>query len=179
MGGWPDISVPGFRNTAPANEGGFNADDMCACCPTLTYQQRVIGFVTTMIVGYILSFVGTLLLIGGGPAGIRGFAVLYVLGNLIALSGTGFLIGPKSHCKKMFHKNRRFAAIFYLVMLLVVFIAAVAGAFVAIVLVLLVIQCIAAVWYTASYIPYGRTMIINTFCGPCKDSFKDCTGDEA
>jgi Got1/Sft2-like family len=142
-------------------------------CPSLTYQQRVIGFVVCIILGYILSFVGTLMLISASSTGIRNFAVLYVVGNLIALGGTGFLVGPATQCRKMFHKVRRIAAIIYLVMLAAVFIAAVAGAPVPLVLVLLVIQCIAAVWYSASYIPYGRKMIIGFCCAPCKEQFKE------
>jgi hypothetical protein len=42
---------------------------------------------------------------------------------------------------------------------------------------LLLLEICAAVWYSASYIPYGRKMIIscfkNTCCRPCKDMFKD------
>ena len=40
--------------------------------------------------------------------GIRNFAALYVLGNIIALCSTGFLVGPKNQCKKMFDKTRRY-----------------------------------------------------------------------
>jgi Got1/Sft2-like family len=143
--GWPDISVPGFRSAGNSGggDGGFNTDEMCSMCPTLSYQQRMIGFVVCMVVGYILAFMGTLLLISGS---IGLFAALYVIGNIISLGGTSFLIGPKSHCKKMFHPSRRYAAIAYLSLLLATFIAAVAGAFVVIVLMLLVLQLMAAVW---------------------------------
>lgn len=40
------------------------------------------------------------------------------------------------------------------------------GAPVEIVLLLLILQLMAAIWYTASYIPYGRAMIRNAVC-PC------------
>ncbi|CAM9130596.1 unnamed protein product [Chrysoparadoxa australica] len=136
--------------------------------PKLTYTQRLIGFGVCMGLGYILSLMGTLMLLGGGPKAIRNFAALYVIGNIVALSGTGFLVGPQSQCKKMFHKCRRYACIFYLTMLAAVFVAAVAGAHVIIVLLLLIVQALAAVWYTASYIPYGRKFIVNTCCMPCK-----------
>ena len=39
--------------------------------------------------------------------GIRNFTALYVLGNVIALCSTGFLLGPRRQCKKMFHPTRR------------------------------------------------------------------------
>ncbi|CAM9699549.1 unnamed protein product [Phaeothamnion confervicola] len=167
------INIPGMsRSTEPTFQ-----DEMCDMCPKLTYQQRVIGFAVCCVVGYFLSLLGVLLLIGGGPAAIRNFAVLYVFGNVIALCGTGFLIGPARQCKKMFHPTRRIAAVIYLSMLLIVFIAAIAGAPVIVVLLLLIIQCCAAVWYSVSYIPYGRKAIVNccknTVCKPCKDVVKD------
>mmetsp|Transcript_6439 Transcript_6439/g.9658 ORF Transcript_6439/g.9658 Transcript_6439/m.9658 type:complete len:173 (+) Transcript_6439:68-586(+) len=170
---WSDI----IRGNAPAAEADssiFNESEMCGACPSLSYQNRVIGFVTCMVVGYFISFMGTAMLISGG---VSEFAVLYTLGNVIALCGSAFLIGPKSHCQKMFHEKRRYAAIFYITMLLLVFTLALIGINVFLILVLLVIQCLSAIWYSASYIPYGRTMIVNACCGPCKDSLKDCTGD--
>lgn len=59
-------------------------------------------------------------------AGIRNFAALYVVGNIIALCSTGFLVGPKNQCKKMFDKTRRFSTIAYIVMLITVFACAIA-----------------------------------------------------
>lgn len=40
---------------------------------------------------------------------------------------------------------------------------------VGIILLVLICQVCAAVWYTASYIPYGRAMIKNTLCPCLKD----------
>lgn len=41
------------------------------------------------------------------------------------------------------------------------------------VLFLLLLEVCAAVWYSVSYIPYGRTFIKNTCLRPCKDMCKD------
>lgn len=61
-------------------------------------------------------------LIGGVNAeNLRTFAILYVLGNIIALVATGFLLGPASQCKKMWAETRRYSTAFYLIMLIVVF----------------------------------------------------------
>merc|ERR1712164_148010 len=102
------------------------------------------------------------------------FAMLYVMGNIIALCATGFLVGPKKQCKTMFKETRRVACIVYMIMLVVVFVVAVTkGELVGLVLLLLIIQACAAVWYSASYIPYGRKMIINC----CKSTvLKSCYG---
>jgi hypothetical protein len=72
--------------------------------------------------------------------GLRNFAALYVLGNVIALCSTGFLVGPKNQCKKMFDKTRRYSTILYIVMLITVFAVAMAGLNVFLVLFLLLIQ---------------------------------------
>lgn len=65
----------------------FTEEPACAkCCPKLTYQQRLIGFVGCAGLGWVLSFVGSLILIGGfSPANIQAFAALYVIGNVCRL----------------------------------------------------------------------------------------------
>jgi len=96
----------------------------------------------------------------GGPtsANITAFAILYVVGSIIALFATGFLLGPKTQCRKMWHPCRRYTTGFYLAMLIIVFSVAVAKQHVAIVLFLLLIQMCASFWYGISYIPFGRKM---------------------
>ena len=71
-------------------------DEMCEGCPKLTYQQRIVGFCVCCGFGYLLSFMGTMLLAANGPDAdtIRNFAALYIIGNFIAIGATGFLIGP-------------------------------------------------------------------------------------
>ena len=67
----------------------------------------------------------------------------------------------------MFSKTRRFACIFWLLMLVVTFALGLSGVDVGWVLLALVIQVCAGIWYSASYIPYGRRMIIKLFQGTC------------
>ena len=70
---------------------------------------------------------GTLVLVGGATEeNIRIFIALYVIGNFICLAATGFLLGPKAQCVKMWDPTRRFSTAFYLVMLIIVFAVAVA-----------------------------------------------------
>jgi len=45
------------------------------------------------------------------------FAVIYTLGNLVALCSTGFLIGPKRQFKQMFQAKRAQATVAYIVMM--------------------------------------------------------------
>uniref|UniRef100_A0A7S2XXF0 Vesicle transport protein n=1 Tax=Fibrocapsa japonica TaxID=94617 RepID=A0A7S2XXF0_9STRA len=155
---------PSVRNMMSRASGNEEQEE--SMCPKLTMQQRVIGFCICFGLGYLISFLAVMSLIKANEEGIRQFAILYIIGNIIALCGTAFLVGPKSHCKKMFHKSRRGAAAFYLLMLLVVLVAAVAGAHIILVLFLLLIQVCAAMWYMASYIPYGRRMIVSCLKAP-------------
>lgn len=147
------------------------------CCPNLTYKQRLMGFVGCCCIGWVLSLVGTLTLIGGATQkNIAIFAILYVVGNIVALSGTGFLLGPATQCRKMWDPTRRFSAAFYLSMLVVVFAVAVSGQHVGLVLAMLVIQVLAGSWYALSYVPFGRKIVITffkkTLCKPCCDAYE-------
>ena len=96
------------------------------------------------------------------------FAIMYTLGNIIALSATFFLWGPVAQLKSMFKPIRAGASVIYLVMLLVTLIVAFTIANGILVLVCIAIQFCAMVWYAASYIPYGRALIKKTIGGVVK-----------
>ncbi|UIZ21771.1 hypothetical protein KXD40_008761 [Peronospora effusa] len=127
----------------------------------------------------------TVALIVGSDNGTK-FGVTYSLGNIISLCGYtmdymghGFLVGPKQQVELMFKPVRCIATIIYLVMIVVqlwsvkcfcleVFpwILTILSACVfqtpqlgLVVLLLVLIQSTAAVWYSASYIPYGRKIL--------------------
>lgn len=71
---------------------------------TCSYRTRLIGFVTCFIFGLILTvmsffFIASIVL---NPSR---FALLYSFGNLIALSGSFFLVGPMRQLKMVFKKK--------------------------------------------------------------------------
>ena len=143
-------------------------DDMCAFCPKLTYTQRIIGFCSCWGGGYLLSFCSTIALWDLSSQGLTNFAVLYVLGNCIALCATGFLVGPRQQCHKMFDPTRRIACVIYLVLLITVFVLAMCRVNVWLIIFVLIIEMMAATWYALSYIPWGRKMCIEFFKAlPC------------
>jgi len=141
--------------------------------PDLT--QRIIGFASCAGLGYILSLIGTLNLIGGfTDTNVRLFALLYVGGNVVALCATGFLISPKKQCINMWKPTRRFTTAFYLSMLIIVFAVTLITPHQSIYLILflLLIEVLAAVWYSLSYIPFGRDFVSSILrklgiCFPC------------
>lgn len=69
----------------------------------LTRQQRIIGFAACMFGGFVISLLGTVLLVTGSLAT---FVVLYSVGVLVSLTGTGFLIGFMKQFKQMFKPVR-------------------------------------------------------------------------
>jgi hypothetical protein len=77
----------------------------------------------------------------------------------------------------MWHPTRRFTTAFFLTMLIVVFCVAVTGQNIVLIVFLLFIEVLAGVWYAASFIPYGRKMILaflrKTCCGPCFDAYDE------
>ena len=61
------------------------ANEMCEMCPTLTFQQRLIGFGVCLVCGYLLSFLSTTMVLSGD---LGAFALIYCLGSLIAIGAT-------------------------------------------------------------------------------------------
>ena len=116
-----------------------------------------------------MSFKFFVQLIEGNPVP---FAVNYTVGNTLALSASGFLCGPKRQMKNMFDDRRKMVSTVYLsclaATLLVVFIPLPWALKLATLVGLLLTQCGANIWYSLSYIPYGRKTalkIIKKFLG--------------
>lgn len=156
----------------------FQDEPACASmCPKLTYSQRIMGFTGCTALGYVLALVGSLVLFGGfSNENIQLFIALYVMGNVVSLLATGFLCGPKQQCIKMWDPTRRFSTAFYLSMLIVVFAVAISKQNIFLILFLLFIQYLSGIWYTASFIPFGRQMILgclkSTICKPCWEAYQ-------
>ncbi|KDO28142.1 hypothetical protein SPRG_06189 [Saprolegnia parasitica CBS 223.65] len=128
-------------------------------CQKLTKKQRMIGFGICFGLGYVISFISTFALLAGSRNGAK-FGILYSLGNIIALCGSGFLVGPAQQVKLMMKPVRRIAAAIYVSMIVLVLVLAILAPHLGLlILILVMIQFGAAVWYSASYIPYGRKMI--------------------
>ncbi|KAI0664943.1 hypothetical protein C8Q70DRAFT_940890 [Cubamyces menziesii] len=87
----------------------------------LTRTQRLYGFIGCLIAGFALSLLGTILLI---PLGLGTFALLYALGTIVSLIGTGFLIGFTKQLKLMFKPVRIVATIIFLASIALIFVGA-------------------------------------------------------
>ncbi|DAZ94968.1 TPA: hypothetical protein N0F65_000063 [Lagenidium giganteum] len=150
-------------------------NDLAQSCPSLTYQERVIGCVTCFVLGFLLSLGSTFRLaklVHGHPAP---FAITYTIGNLLSLGCTMFFVGPCKQVQTMFHSKRRISAIIYLLFIIVTLILCFSPNFpyrVALVMLSVTCQFVALIWYTLSYVPYGRRIALGCckrLCGMATD----------
>jgi len=130
---------------------------------SLTKKQRLWGFCICFATGWGLS-IGALLAL----ANLTIFAVLYSLGSVCALLATLFVFGPMAQLKSMFKPIRAGATIIYLATIVTTLVFAFVLQSAPLVLFSLAIQFCAMIWYTASYVPYGRKMIKKMIGGVCK-----------
>jgi len=151
--GWLNLEAVG--GTMPETQ--FFEGDSAFKFLGLTRTQRLYGFVGCLIIGFLLSILGSALLFVGQ---LGSFAVLYAMGTLISLIGTGFLIGFFQQIKLMFKPVRVVATIVFLASIGLVFV----GAFVLkndlLCIIFVIVEYLAYTWYTLSYIPYARTGIL-------------------
>jgi len=122
----------------------------------LSRTTRLYGFIGCLVVGFVLSLLGSILLFIG-QLGI--FAVLYVMGMIVSLVGTGFLIGFFKQLKLMFKPVRVAATFIFLGSIVLVFIAAFVLDNDILCLIFVIIEYLAYTWYTLSYIPYARAAV--------------------
>jgi len=155
--GW--FNLEAARNN-PLSDTQFFEGDSAFSFLGLTREQRLYGFIGCLIVSFVLSLLGTILLIVGN---LTLFAFLYAIGTILGLIGTGFLIGFFKQLKLMFKPIRVVASIIFLASIALIFV----GAFVldngVLCIVFVIIQYLAYTWYTLSYIPYARSAILKFF----------------
>jgi len=98
-----------------------------------------------------------------------GFAVPYTFGNILAICSTGFLVGPLRQLKMMLSPTRIIASIIYVLALALTLVAAFVLESKFLVLVAVIVQFCAIVWYCLSYIPFAR-QIAKTMFNSCTSS---------
>lgn len=139
-------------------------DVFSRCCPQITLRQRLLGWFCCFGLGLLLqaaSFSAVTRALLGHPGR---FAVTYTLGNLVALTGTFFLAGPAKQCRNMTKHNRLAASIIFVAAMFLTLFSAEAKPFHGqslLVMLMVLLQWLALVWYTLSFIPYGRKLSLS------------------
>jgi len=147
------IRLPTMQQQEESDEDA----DLCKCL-NLTYTQRVWGFGICFTLGMIISFMSSFLVLN--PAK---FALPYSVGNVLSIASTGFLVGPKRQCKYACAKTRIVAFLLFIGAIICTLISALVLKKALLAFLFVIVQFFAGLWYTASYVPYGREML--TRCG--------------
>jgi len=130
--------------------------DQALDASTLSWSTRIKGFAICFGVGVLISILGSIMLYTGS---VTKFAILYSLGNIIALCSTCFLMGPLAQIKRMFSSSRWLATVLMLFFLVLTVMSAVWWKVNILALVFMVLQFLSMVWYSLSYIPYARDAV--------------------
>ncbi|KAN0066548.1 hypothetical protein ACQY0O_000642 [Thecaphora frezii] len=117
----------------------------------LTRQQRMIGFAACLVLGFVLSILGSVFLFTGS---LTSFAILYSLGVVISLTGTGFLLGFMKQFKQMFAKVRIVFTLAMMASFAMVWVSAFAIGSAIVSLIFVVVLYVSFTLYSLSYIPY-------------------------
>ncbi|CAF4404853.1 unnamed protein product [Rotaria sp. Silwood2] len=120
----------------------------------LSWNTRLKGFGICLLIAVILGIVAIIIYFLGGD--ISGFAVLYSFAVIAGVGSTLFLMGPMNQLKKMFDPSRCIATLVFLVCVVMTLVSAIAIKIAALVLLFIILQFLALLWYTLSYIPFAR-----------------------
>lgn len=119
------LPAPADQSTAPQRNNPFEMSRllgemgapepfMLRCCPALSWEDRVMGFVGCYAIGAALTLSSLFAfaeLAAGRP---EQFAYRYSFGNVLAICSSFFLAGPRAQCKRMMAPARIWASSLYL-----------------------------------------------------------------
>lgn len=158
--GTPVSSGPGGAETAEAESmmnSWFAEADKDPCFPRgLSRKQRIIGFITLLLLGSLfislaLVFLPMVLLKA------RKFAILYTMGSLCLLISFSMLWGPRNHIRHLLSGERLIFTTVYFGTMFATLYAAMGMKSWLFSIIFTVIQILSLVWYLISYIPGGQT----------------------
>jgi hypothetical protein len=157
-----------FKRSWGATEGDEPevVDEEESLCFELTFKERVIGFAATYLFGLLCSVLSWF-----SFGDWKAFGILSTAGNLSSLGGTMFLMGPVRQLRRMFDPQRVVATVVMLTSMVGTFVAAMALKSAFLTFICSIIQYLALIWYSLSYIPYARDIVIRFF-GYCWNSSK-------
>eukprot|EP01100_Stratorugosa_tubuloviscum_P000937 TRINITY_DN1206_c0_g1_i1.p1 TRINITY_DN1206_c0_g1~~TRINITY_DN1206_c0_g1_i1.p1 ORF type:complete len:198 (+),score=44.03 TRINITY_DN1206_c0_g1_i1:123-716(+) len=129
---------------------------------TLSFKNRLIGCGICIGVGLLFSILATIFFLSPTT-----FGILYTFSSIFYLGSTFFLVGPKRQAKNMCVPNRAIASFLFVASMAMTLYSAIGLESVVLVLLFVVLQLAALIWYTASYIPYTQDLMISC----CKGIF--------
>ena len=131
-------------------------------CPDLDLKTRIIGFIISFVIGIFMMISSISQLFTLALGGQRWFAIWYTCGNCVCLSSTFFLMGPKKQCELMMKPARKFTSIVLFGSMITCLFMAFSGISKIIIMIAIIIQFLALLWYVLSYIPGAQSL-----CSSC------------
>lgn len=150
----------------PVGNGGGVLEDMSDSCK-LSWKQRLIGFVACAVVGVVLGFLGYFFI--AVKHDFRRFAIVFTLGSIVTIMSTAFLMGPMNQFRLMLQKGRIYATLTWVVAMGLTLFFGFKKKTVPTVL-FMVLQILAFIWYSLTYIPFVLGMLTRAIKKPFKDS---------
>jgi len=123
----------------------------------LSWDTRLKGFGICLLIAVMLG-IGAIIVYMAG-SNLTGFAILYTFANIFGVGSTLFLMGPMNQLKKMFDPTRLIATIVFLACLVMTLVSALVIKIGVLVFLFVILQLLALIWYTISYIPFARNAI--------------------
>lgn len=154
-------TVPAFSDDIDLDDDD-DADTWC-CCEPLNNTERILGWLTCLLGGLILSGLS----MGSFNDMLTGknnkFALTYTIGNIIGLAGTSFLVGPLQQLRNMADKSRLVTSCIFIGSLIATLLSSVYIKVGFVIVFFVCVQWLAYMWYSLSYIPYGQQTILWIF----------------
>ncbi|EQC26078.1 hypothetical protein SDRG_16096 [Saprolegnia diclina VS20] len=168
----PRAELP-TTNAPPTDANDDMDENVKAGCPSMSYENRLYAFGAVLVVGAACSLFSLVFLL---TVNMVGFGVMYSFGSLCGLLSTMFLVGPSRQVGAMFQKHRWIATAVYLGLIVLTLIVAFSGmrkaGKVVLVLLFVLLQFLAAIWYSLSYIPFARRVVQKALGGAGDCLFK-------
>uniref|UniRef100_A0A6B2LMZ2 Vesicle transport protein n=1 Tax=Arcella intermedia TaxID=1963864 RepID=A0A6B2LMZ2_9EUKA len=129
----------------------------------MSFKQRVIGFGVMAAVSCFIGGIGLYFLF---TSKYIEFGVFYTIASICTMVSTLFFVGPKKQLKRMIKPHRAIATgIWVLSMVLTIVFASLAIP--AAVLISVILQFLAFLWYSLSYAPFARRIVKKVFSSIC------------
>lgn len=124
----------------------------------LTWTQRMQGFLVLLSMALFTTLMSWFAL---GMSSYWKYSVLSTLGSFLSMLSTIVLMGPSTQLAYMFDEYRFNASVMYIGSLFLAFFVAIIFQSVLLCILCGIIQYMALIWYSLSYVPYGRETLVN------------------
>ncbi|KAG0502412.1 hypothetical protein HPP92_002484 [Vanilla planifolia] len=129
---------------------------------SLSPLQRLYAFAACLVAG--LAFMLLSLVFFTRPIK---FAVMFSLGNVLAIGSTAFLIGPVQQTRMMLDPVRIYSTAVYIVSVILALVCALWIHNKVLTLIAIVIEICSLIWYSLSYVPFARRMASELLISCC------------